>query len=269
MSELSVFNFDSHAVRTVIDGLTGEGLFVGKDVCDALQYANHNKAMGDHCKGVTKRYPLQTPGGMQEVRVLTEADVLRLIIASNMPTAQAFERWVFEEVLPTIRRTGSYSAQSKPQGPQTPQAVEAVMFAEAVNRALNLQGSAALGMVRNAVALRSPEYLPLLPVYAIDAPQSKATAPTSSMPTASLTELLKEHDIGVSAVTANKLLAKAGLIEEMTRPSTSGKVKRFWSVTAKGADWGKNVTSPSNPKETQPHWYRDTFTELVRLYMVA
>ena len=269
MPELSVFNFDYTSVRVVTSNTTGEPLFVAKDVCLALEYKDPTTAIRSHCKGVQVLHPLQTPGGVQEVRVLTEADVLRLIVSSTLPAAQAFERWVFEEVLPTIRRTGTYSAQSKPQGPQTPQSVEAVMFAEAVNRALNLQGSAALGMVRSAVALRSPEYLPLLPVYAIDAPQSKATAPTSSVPTASITELLKEHDIGVSAVTANKMLAKAGLIEEMTRPSTSGKVKRFWSVTEKGDGWGKNVTSPNNPRETQPHWYRQCFKTLADTYLVA
>lgn len=110
MSELSVFNFDSYAVRTVTDDVTGEPLFVGKDVCAVLGYNNHNKAMQDHCKGVTKRYPLQTPGGVQELRVLTEPDVLRLIVSSTLPAAERFEKWVFEEVLPTLRKTGQYTA---------------------------------------------------------------------------------------------------------------------------------------------------------------
>lgn len=113
------------------------------------------------------------------------------------------------------------------------------------------------------------EVLPTLPVYAIDAPTAATSAPASSMPTASLTVLLGEHDIGVSAVTANKMLARAGMLEEMTRPSSKGTVKKFWSVTEAGHKYGKNVTSPSNPKETQPHWYRDTFRDLVRLHLVA
>lgn len=71
--------------------------------------------MNDHCKGVTKRYPLQTAGGMQDVRVLTEPDVYRLIVKSELPEAQKFEAWFFEEVLPTIRKTGSYSAKELPQ----------------------------------------------------------------------------------------------------------------------------------------------------------
>jgi chromosome condensin MukBEF MukE localization factor len=89
------------------------------------------------------------------------------------------------------------------------------------------------------------------------------------MPTASLTVLLKEHNVGMAAAVANKMLARAGMLEEMTRPSSKGTVKKFWSVTEASQKYGKNVTSPNNPKETQPHWYRDTFKELVRLHLVA
>ena len=137
-------------------------------------------------------------------------------------------------------------------------------------RILNVANSGKLGMVRASLAHHGAAHLlPHLPVYAIDAPTTATSAPTSSMPTASLTVLLCEHDIGVSAVTANKMLARAGMLDEMTRPSSKGAIKKFWSVTEAGQKYGKNVTSPSNPKETQPHWYRDTFNELVRLHLVA
>ena len=84
-----------------------------------------------------------------------------------------------------------------------------------------------------------------------------------------MSALLKEHDIGVGVVTANKMLAKAGVIQEMTRPSSKGTSHKFWSVTDIGREYGKNVVSASNPKETQPHWYKDKFKELVRTHMVA
>ena len=118
MSSITPFKFqDSVEVRTVTDD-SGEVLFVGKDVCKALGYSNHNDAMNDHCRGVAKRYPiLDSLGRTQEARVLTEADVLRLIVNSKLPAAEAFERWVFEEVLPSIRKTGSYAmpAAAKPK----------------------------------------------------------------------------------------------------------------------------------------------------------
>ena len=118
------FEFDGRQVR-VITGEDGEPLFVGRDVCDVLSYANSNDAMNRHCRGVVKRYPLQTAGGFQEMRVLAEPDVLRLIISCTLPAAQAFERLVFEEILPTIRRTGTYTmpepapAAAVPAVPQT------------------------------------------------------------------------------------------------------------------------------------------------------
>ena len=115
MSELSVFNFDSHAIRTALDEATGEPLFVGKDVCEVLGYANPSDAMNLHCKGVAKRYPLQTPGGVQEMRALREPDLYRLVIGSNLPAAEKFEAWVFEEVLPSIRKTGKYAVQQAKQ----------------------------------------------------------------------------------------------------------------------------------------------------------
>jgi anti-repressor protein len=104
-NEIVPFDFEGAAVRTVT--VDGDSYLVGKDVTERLGYANAADAISKHCKGVAKRYPLMTAGGMQEVRVLSEPDVLRLIIGSNLPAAERFERWVFEDVLPSIRRTGA------------------------------------------------------------------------------------------------------------------------------------------------------------------
>jgi prophage antirepressor-like protein len=110
------FQFDGAAVRTITTD-AGEVLFVGKDVAAVLGYANETDALNKHCKGVAIRYPLQTAGGVQQARAIAEPDVLRLIVSSKPPAAERFERWVFETVLPTIRRTGSYAA--APAVPQT------------------------------------------------------------------------------------------------------------------------------------------------------
>lgn len=108
MSAIIPFQFDDHAVRTVVDD-NGEVWFVGKDVAGVLGYANPSDAISKHCKGVAKRYPLQTPGGTQEVRIISEPDLFRLVVNSKLPAAERFERWVFEEVLPTIHKTGAYA----------------------------------------------------------------------------------------------------------------------------------------------------------------
>ena len=84
-------------------------LFCGSDVAKALGYSNPRKALADHCKGVTKRDTL-TAGGIQSLSFLPEGDVYRLIAHSKLPGAEAFERWIFDEILPTIRKTGGYVA---------------------------------------------------------------------------------------------------------------------------------------------------------------
>lgn len=106
MSDLNVFAFDSQAVRVVM--VDGQPWFVGKDVAEVLGYTDTVNAIKQHCKGVVKRHPLSTPGGTQEVRIISEPDMLRLIVGSKLPAAERFERWVFEEVLPSIRKTGAY-----------------------------------------------------------------------------------------------------------------------------------------------------------------
>ena len=106
MSDLSVFAFDSQAVRVVM--VDGEPWFVGKDVAEVLGYARPNDALQQHCKAPVERRPLSTPGGTQELRMISEPDMLRLIVGSKLPAAERFERWVFEEVLPSIRKTGAY-----------------------------------------------------------------------------------------------------------------------------------------------------------------
>ena len=109
---ITPFQFENNAIR-VVTGDDGEPLFVGKDICEALGYKDPTTAIRNHCKGVQKQHPLKTAGGMQELRVLTESDVMRLVVNSTLPAAEAFERLVFDEILPTIRKTGSYSTNNK------------------------------------------------------------------------------------------------------------------------------------------------------------
>ena len=110
MCNLTNFNFDNNQVRTLL--INDKPYFVGCDVAKALGYANERKAISTHCKGVTKR-DILTEGGKQEMLVIPEGDVFRLIIKSRLEKAQKFESWVMDEVLPTLRKTGSYSLNNK------------------------------------------------------------------------------------------------------------------------------------------------------------
>ncbi len=113
MSQIVPFNFEGHGVRAV--DIDGEPWFVGKDIAEALGYANPQKAIRDHCKnsrpvGVNESV---TPLDAQTV-IINEPDLFRLIVKSQLPEADRFEKWVFEEVLPAIRRTGGYGRQASP-----------------------------------------------------------------------------------------------------------------------------------------------------------
>ena len=105
--QLITFNFENNNVRIFQDE-NGQPLFVAKDVATILGYKDTVSAIKQFCKGVVKHHPLVTNGGSQNVRVIYEPDLYRLTFGSKLESAVRFQNWVFEEVLPTIRKTGQY-----------------------------------------------------------------------------------------------------------------------------------------------------------------
>ena len=106
MNDLQIFNNPEFgSVRTI--EIDGKPYFAAGDIAVALGYSNPRKAILDHCKGVTKRDTL-TRGGQQAINFIPEGDIYRLIVRSNLPSAERFESWVFDEVIPQIRQTGGY-----------------------------------------------------------------------------------------------------------------------------------------------------------------
>ena len=97
-------------IRTV--NVQGEPWFVGKDVSAALGYAKAQNAISAHVDHEDRKVaPIQgTPGGTQEMTIINESGLYSLIMASKLPTAKAFKRWVTSEVLPAIRKNGGYIA---------------------------------------------------------------------------------------------------------------------------------------------------------------
>lgn len=106
MNELQIFNSPEFGdIRTV--EIDGKPYFVANDVAKSLGYKRPADAVTAHCKGSVKHRYL-TEGGEQEVKVIPEGDVYRLISRSKLPSAEKFERWVFDEVIPSIRKHGAY-----------------------------------------------------------------------------------------------------------------------------------------------------------------
>jgi len=263
MSHLIPFQFNTTSIR-VITTDNGETLFVAKDVADALGYANTASAITTHCRKAktTRDYKVSDTRTLHpQTKLIPESDVYRLAMKSELPTAEPFQDWLADEVIPTIRKTGSYQAnQNKSLPPMNEAAQAAIIFADY----LRLPESGKL-LLLNTVndSYGSPM---LLPTYGVDAPPSEMYN-NSSMPTSSATALLQEYGVGMSAISFNKLLIEHGLLETLTRKSTGNKTKSYKSVTQLGLEYGKNDTDKNNPNETQPHWYIHRFSELLDLVM--
>ena len=106
MNELQIFNNEEFGeIRTV--EIEGKPYFVANDVAKALGYVETAKAIRTHCKGVSEM-DIPTNGGVQTMKIIPEGDIYRLIIRSQLPAAERFESWVFDEVIPSIRKTGGY-----------------------------------------------------------------------------------------------------------------------------------------------------------------
>lgn len=104
--EISTFNNSEFGeIRTIQKD--GGILFCGSDVAKALGYSNTRDALLRHCKGVVK-CDTPTNGDVQSLAFISEGDIYRLIAHSKLPNAQRFESWVFDEVLPSIRKHGAY-----------------------------------------------------------------------------------------------------------------------------------------------------------------
>jgi len=121
MNNLQIFDNPEFGQVRMIE-IDGKHYAVGSDVAKALEYAIPHKAVRDHCKGVLT-WNIPTSGGEQQVLVIPEGDIYRLIIKaadqSQNPRiqekAERFERWLFDEVLPSIRQTGQYSTKIIPE----------------------------------------------------------------------------------------------------------------------------------------------------------
>lgn len=118
MNKLQVFRNEHFGqMRTLTEN--GATLFCGSDVANALGYARPNDAVSAHCRSTVKRRIATAQGNEAEMSFIPEGDVYRLITHSKLPAAERFERWVFDEVLPTVRQTGAY---------MTPETIEKVLL---------------------------------------------------------------------------------------------------------------------------------------------
>lgn len=109
-NKLEIFSSAEFGTVRTLETADEKALFCGADIAKALGYKDTVNALKTHCKtdGVVIHHLIDSMGRTQQAKFITEGNVYRLITHSKLPNAERFETWVFDEVLPEIRRTGSY-----------------------------------------------------------------------------------------------------------------------------------------------------------------
>ena len=181
--------------------------------------------------------------------LIPEPMVYKLAFKASNEVAEKFQDWLAIEVLPQIRKTGSY-----------------IGFTDEKKIAFETQ---LIGVKYTAEILRVDE---TSKIKMLEEAHKRYGVPTNHLPqyvdeevTVSLTTLLRKHGITISTAKINTKLIELGILEIKERPSSKGGVKEFKSLTEKGLYYGKNLINPRCPKETQPHYYESKFSELIRM----
>lgn len=138
MSELQIFNSEEFGdIRTM--NIDGEPWFVGKDVAESLGYKNTRQALStnvmDEDRGV---HSVDTPSGAQQMTIINESGLYALIFGSKLDSAKRFKHWVTSEVLPSIRRSGSYQ---KPLTPEQMMRIQLEMIDDVSGRVTKLENT--------------------------------------------------------------------------------------------------------------------------------
>lgn len=108
MTNLQIFNNDRFGQVRIVP-VDGELMFVAKDVCDCLEITKHRDAISRLDSDERGSVKLDTPGGKQDIAAINEYGLYNLVLSSRKPEAKEFKRWITHDVIPAIRKTGSYS----------------------------------------------------------------------------------------------------------------------------------------------------------------
>ena len=268
-SNVDNFIFESTEIRLFSED--GEIWFIAKEISDIRGYSETSKMLRrldiEDKKTVARNgrssIPVDIFGNQGSIIMINESGLYNAIFGSKLPIAKKFKQWVTKEVLPSIRKTGSYSVNNQDSFEQRKEKIELEI--------IGLKSATELLRVNEASKI-----LMLSTLY------KKLGLDTSYLPkysdeqhTYSLSHLLKKFEVGISAKKLNLILLSEGYLEIKTRKSTGSfidektkekkpKLRTFKSLTEKGLEFGKNVISPHNQLETSPHYFEDKFKELIK-----
>ena len=266
MNDIKIFNHPVFGqVRVIDDNASGELLFCANDVTHALEYANGRKAVADHVDsrdilkrdiGVVTGKKADGTDAYQTVNTtfINESGVYSLIFSSKQERAKEFKHWVTSEVLPSIRKTGQYSANVS-SATLNEQLQANLTFADWAIKTLNINEASKLGWAKKI----SDKF-----GLAAELPDA-VNAGTEKPITHAATDLLKSHNVGISAQAFNRMLELKGVVKHATRPGKRGKVHSWYVITPAFDKYGQNQQDPKFQQQTQIRWYDATFPELLTI----
>ena len=266
MDAVKVFNHPVFGqVRVIDDNASGELLFCANDVTHALEYANGRKAVADHVDsrdilkrdmGVVTGKKADGTNAYQTVNTtfINESGVYSLIFSSKQERAKEFKHWVTSEVLPSIRKTGQYNA-NQTNASLTEQIQANLLLADWAIKNLNINEASKITWVKKI----SDKF-----GLAAELPDA-VNAGTEKPITHAATDLLKSHNVGISAQAFNRMLELKGVVKHATRPGKKGKVHSWYVITPAFDKYGQNQQDPKFQQQTQIRWYDATFMELLTI----
>jgi prophage antirepressor-like protein len=248
MNQLVAFTFESHNLR-VTTGDDGEPWFVAADVCAALTVGNSRMALDrldEDEKGVSS---IDTLGGKQDMAVVNESGLYALILGSRKPEAKRFKRWVTHEVLPSIRKTGTYAVPSSVAAlpaPTQDRVTALLLIGEAVAKVPGVKQGIAMAATLTCIQENT----------GLSVETMRRALPACNEPLAAVNPTKLGEQIGLSARTVNRRLADLGYQERNDRDE--------WELTEAGRAWGEALPYSRNGHSGYQILWRPEVTEQLK-----
>ena len=253
LSEIQVISKSTFLGKEIdVYGTAENPLFLASDVADWIEHSNVTEMLRNIDDDEKLTSEILRAGQKRRCNFLTENGLYEVLMLSTKPIAKQFKKGV-KNILKSIRKTGSYfsNQQTVMDRLQTN-----ITYADWVMKSLNLNQASKIlwakklgdsfGLMTDAI----PQYV---------------NAGTENPTLHAATDLLKKHDVGITAQVFNKQLEARGIVTTATRPGKGGKT-HSWKVLRQEYDkFGQNVQDPKFQSQTQIKWYDNTFAELLRI----
>ena len=230
MSQIIPFEFESHALRVNLDA-AGQPWFVAADVCAALELPETHKAIARLDDDEKGRNSIPTPGGQQEMSVVNESGLYNLVLGSRKPEAKRFKRWITHEVLPSIRKTGSYTSTTSVAALPSPtqdRVSSLLLIGEAVARVPGVKHGIAMAATLTCIFENT----------GLSMETMRRALPANDEPMAAMNPTKLGQQMGLAARSVNARLAAMGLQMRNDRDE--------WELTEAGQAWGEALPYSRN-----------------------